>query len=131
MTYYKVLGVRENASTEKIRDAYVNLIKKYEGAVNPGEEIEQQILEIKLAFEILSDPVKRESYDLRHITYYTAPGEEDPREVYRREFLLRQKENKKEEAAIKDKVDKIIFHICRIAAGGMLLFSVALIVDDH
>jgi curved DNA-binding protein CbpA len=131
MTFYEALGVHERASAEQIQDAYRTLVAKYHPDIDPSEEARQHTIEINQAFEVLSDPKKRESYDLRHITYYTSPGEEDPREVYRREFLIKQKEKKKLEAAIKEKVDKIIFHTCRIAAFGILLFSMALIADDQ
>jgi curved DNA-binding protein CbpA len=131
MTFYEVLGVPEHASTEQIQGAYRTLIANYHPDTNPTEEERHHTLEINQAYEVLSDPKRRESYDLRHITYYTAPGEEDPREVYRREFLIKQKEKKKQEAAFKEKVDKIIFHTCRIVACGILLFSIGLIADDQ
>jgi curved DNA-binding protein CbpA len=131
MTFYDALGVHERASAEQIEAAYQRLLTEYQPDTIPTEEARQQILEINQAYEVLSDPKKRESYDLRHITYYTSPEEEDPREVYRREFLIKDKEKKKYEATFKEKVDKIIFHTCRIAACGILLFSIALITDDQ
>ncbi len=131
MTFYEVLGIHERASADQIRDAYLNLATKYDPDTNSTDEAKQKMLEINQAYEVLSDPRKRESYDLRHITYYTAPGEEDPREVYRREFLIKQKEKKQYEAAFKEKVDKIIFHTCRVVACGIMLFSIGLIVDYH
>jgi molecular chaperone DnaJ len=62
--YYKILSVGENASQEEIKKAYRNLAKRYHPDHNPGDtSAEERFKEISLAFEVLSDPKRREQYD--------------------------------------------------------------------
>jgi len=62
--YYEVLGVDRNATDEDIKKAYRKLAKKYHPDVNPGDkEAEAKFKEINEAYQILSDPEKREKYD--------------------------------------------------------------------
>jgi len=67
--YYEILGVKKDASFEEIRKAYLSLCKKF----HPDkfkrigkEEYERALKEFTLineAFDILSNPLKREEYD--------------------------------------------------------------------
>lgn len=66
MTYYKTLGVADDASSDKIRRAYRRLIR----AAHPdlGNEEEREVREARSAvlneaYGVLSDPVKRAEYD--------------------------------------------------------------------
>ncbi|HAX40368.1 MAG TPA: molecular chaperone DnaJ, partial [Clostridiales bacterium] len=58
MNPYKVLGVRESASQEEIRAAYLELVKKYHPdkyADNPLKELAgEKLKEINQAYEMLS-----------------------------------------------------------------------------
>ena len=63
---YKVLGVNEKASSSEIKKAYRKLAMKWhpDKTQDNKEESEKKIKEINGAYEVLSDPSKREMYDL-------------------------------------------------------------------
>ena len=65
--YYEILEVNINASQEIIDKAYKTLVKKYHPDLqenNLKNEYEEKLKKINEAYEILSDPEKRENYDL-------------------------------------------------------------------
>lgn len=62
--YYEILGLERGASAEEVKKAYRNLAKKYHPDFNNGDtEAEKKFREIKDAYDVLSDPQKREQYD--------------------------------------------------------------------
>jgi len=61
--YYDILGVRRDASDEEIKKAFRTLAKKYHPDLNPGKESEEKFKEINEAYQVLSDPNKKASYD--------------------------------------------------------------------
>lgn len=61
---YEILGVKRDATTEEIKQAYRNLALKYHPDKNPGDKAaEEKFKEINAAYEILADPAKRQMYD--------------------------------------------------------------------
>ena len=64
--YYKVLGVKEDASTEAIKKAYRALAREHHPDRNPDDkQAEERFKEIQEANDILSDDEKRREYDMR------------------------------------------------------------------
>lgn len=59
--YYKILGVERTASEKEIKSAYRKLARQYHPDVNKGAE--EKFKEINEAYEVLSDPEKRNRYD--------------------------------------------------------------------
>lgn len=60
---YKVLGVEKSASASEIKKAYYGLAKKFHPDTNKDPTAKDRFAEIQSAYEVLSDPKKKEQYD--------------------------------------------------------------------
>jgi molecular chaperone DnaJ len=62
--YYAALGVQRDATGEEIKRAYRKLARQLHPDVNPDPEAQRRFTEVSAAYEVLSDPGKREIVDL-------------------------------------------------------------------
>src|ERR1035438_9463047 len=71
--YYETLGVERKASVDDIRKAYRKLARKFHPDLNPGDKSsEERFKNIQEAYDVLSDPKKRQMYD--QVGFYSENG---------------------------------------------------------
>ena len=75
--YYAILQVHPRAEKEVVEAAYRRLAAKYHPDRNSSPEATQRMSEINAAYEVLSDPQRRRSYDASR-RFGTAPVYGDP-----------------------------------------------------
>ena len=91
--YYRVLGVQRSATTAEVREAYIELVKKFHpDRLGPYPEpaawqtANTKLAELNEAFNILGDPVRRKEYDAGRPPEPAAPPREKsqgpPERVY-------------------------------------------------
>lgn len=63
--YYEILGISKGASEDEIKKAYKKAARENHPDLHPDrvEECEEKMKEINEAYEVLSDPEKRQRYD--------------------------------------------------------------------
>ncbi|MBS1518177.1 MAG: molecular chaperone DnaJ [Bacteroidetes bacterium] len=62
--YYEILSISKTATIDEIKSSYRKLAMKYHPDKNPGNaDAEEKFKELAEAYEILSDPTKRNRYD--------------------------------------------------------------------
>jgi len=78
--YYEVLGVEKNASDADIKSAFRKKAKTCHPDLHPGDaQKEAEFKELNEAYEVLSDPEKREKYDqFGHAAFDPAMGGGNP-----------------------------------------------------
>lgn len=74
--YYSVLGVNRQASADELKKAYRKLAMKYHPDKNPGDkQAEEKFKEVNEAYDVLSDPKKKQIYDqFGHAGFAGGPG---------------------------------------------------------
>jgi molecular chaperone DnaJ len=62
--YYATLGVARDANADEIKRSYRRLARELHPDVNPDPVTQERFKEVTAAYEVLSDPEKRQMYDL-------------------------------------------------------------------
>ncbi len=76
VNYYKILGIKDFSTIEEIKKAYRALAFRYHPDHNKGGlSGEARFREIKEAYEVLTDPVKKRQFDARLGSFqFSAPA---------------------------------------------------------
>jgi hypothetical protein len=62
--YYKILGVRKDATPQEIKKAYFQEAKKHHPDLNPNDpKAKERFQRLAVAYEVLSDSIQRRKYD--------------------------------------------------------------------
>ena len=72
--YYGTLGVAQNASDDEIKKAYRKLARQLHPDVNPDPDAQERFKQVTAAYEVLSDPQKRQVVDLGGDPLSSGPG---------------------------------------------------------
>ena len=81
---YEILGIKRTAAPQDIQKAYRRLAKKLHPDLNPGNKgSEERFKEVAGAYDLLSDPVKRQRFDNGEID---ASGSERRRQQYYKDY---------------------------------------------
>jgi molecular chaperone DnaJ len=62
--YYAVLGIGRDASDDEVRSAYRRLARQHHPDVSGDDDAGQRFKEVAEAYEVLSDPERRQRYDM-------------------------------------------------------------------
>ena len=61
--YYKTLGITKSAAADEIKKAYRKLALQYHPDRNKTKDGDKKFKEVTAAYEVLSDPQKKQAYD--------------------------------------------------------------------
>src|SRR5260221_36046 len=62
--YYAVLGITRESTEDEIRSAYRKLARQYHPDYNKGDDAPARFREVTEAYEVLTDPQRRQRYDM-------------------------------------------------------------------
>lgn len=67
--YYRILEVDYEATEEEIRSNYIRLALKWHPDKQKGEDATSKFQEINEAYQVLSDPIRKQEYDKNGMLY--------------------------------------------------------------
>ena len=62
--YYEILGLERGASDEEIKRSFRKLAQQWHPDVNTDPDADERFKEINEAYQVLSDPQRRQQYDM-------------------------------------------------------------------
>ncbi len=76
VNYYKVLGIKDHASVTEVKKAYRTMAFRYHPDHNKsGQSGEERFREIKEAYEVLTNPVRKRQFDAELSSFhFSAPA---------------------------------------------------------
>ena len=129
MNPYHILGVPPHASDAQIKSAYRKLVKQFHPDVNKDQS-EVRIKQLNEAYDVLSDPLRKADYD-RSNAELTLEYEEDPQEVYRREYVERKRAERRQKKEDYERRVRTIYKYLRLIAIPALIFASLIIIDRY
>ncbi len=68
--YYKILGLKRDATVKDIKDAYRKAVMKYHPDITKDKSTEEVLKLVNEAYFVLSDPKRRKEYDENNKSFY-------------------------------------------------------------
>jgi curved DNA-binding protein len=84
--YYKILGIKKNATTDQIKKAYRKLARKYHPDVNSDPDAEKKFKDVGEAYEVLKDPEKRKAYDQFGANWKEGSQQQQYQQQYKQQY---------------------------------------------
>ena len=125
MNPYEVLELPPDATASQIKDAYRKAVKKFHPDVSKGAD-DDSIKIINEAYAILSDPDRRARYDSGFGFVIEDVPQEDPKELYKREYLRRRRMETEAKRAREESIYKILYKV-NVA---IFIIAFALVIDQ-
>jgi hypothetical protein len=125
MNPYDVLGVPSDATASQIKAAYRKAVKKHHPDATKVADT-TMVAMLNEAYELLSDPQKKLAYDTMRYGVINVIVEDDPRAVYKKEFLRRKQAQAEARLAKEKRLFRRLYK-CNIL---LAVLSLILIVDE-
>ena len=133
MDYYQILGISDNATSAQIKRAYRSLVKVYHPDINPSMEAKVRIREITIAYEVLSNPIAKQQYDLQryygHQTQYQRPTEPSPEEIRRRAYKQRKAAEERQRLEYLWQLKSRFYRVQRFSCYAFVVVSLIFSID--